>query len=187
MTISFTNGPVSVDLGDQLEQFVLGIVERTATAALVTARAICEEVAVSARRDWYGPIGVRRITGQSGDIQVREVVDIAAGTVTVSVGSADPRMAGRKPVPVYVRRPGRMSVVKVPVTRAKYFETAPSMRANFSKPLPGDPRGTRPPYVFVPNPAAQDGKFLLQELVKKPVRLALRRAAADLGRALSDV
>ena len=181
----YKSGDVTVTLSGELEAFVKGALKRAETHSLRIARELAETVAADARADWYGPDGVTRVTGKSGDIQVVESVDIAAGEVKVSVGSTDERISGRRPVPVYVRRPGRLSLRKVSVSHETYWKTRPALRANYH-PVPGrDPKGTSGPYVFEPNPKASDGKTLLPILVKNPVKKALRAAASELGTAIS--
>ena len=184
MTIRYTDGSVTVDLGGQLEDFVRGIVDRATTESLRTARRIAEEVRGDAAARWYGADGVTRKTGLSGQIRVVETVDLAKGEVRVSVGSADKRTSGGKPVPVWVRRPGRLSVVRVPVSAREWFGAPESMRANF-KAGPNDPPGTSPPYLFAPNPKASDGKKPIDELVKKPVRKRMKASAEALGAAIA--
>ena len=123
----------------------------------------------------------------SGELEafVRGALKRAAGEVKVSVGSTDERISGRRPVPVYVRRPGRLSLRKVSVSHETYWKTTPSLRANYH-PVPGrDPKETSGPYVFEANPKASDGKTLLPLLVKNPVKKALRAAASELGAAIS--
>lgn len=180
----FRSGNAEVALDGRLEKLVDELVSRTETESLRVARELAEEVADSARRAWYGPGGVRKVTGKSGDIQVREIVNLDTGDVRVSVGSTDDRISGGKPVPVFVRRPGRLSLVRQPVTREQWFATPKALRANF-KSTRNDPPGTSPPYIFVPNPDASDGKKQLNELVKKPTRKGIRKAARRLGEAIS--
>ena len=184
MTRTFRSGAVTVELDGALQDFVDGLIQRTATSSLIAARELAEKVARDARAHWYGDGGVRRVTGQSGDIQVREVVDLQRGEVRVSVGSTDKRVSGGKPVPVFVKRPGRLSVVRQSVTIDQWFAAPKSMRANF-KSTRNDPPGTSPPYLFVPNPNASDGKFQLLEWVRKPVKAGIRRAARSLGEGVS--
>ena len=180
MTIRYTDGSVTVDLGGQLEDFVRGIVDRATTESLRTARRIAEEVRGDAAARWYGADGVTRKTGLSGQIRVVETVDLAKGEVRVSVGSADKRTSGGKPVPVYVHRPGRLSEVRVPVSSREWFAAPKSARANF-KAGPNDPKGTSPPYLFPLNPKAADGKKLIDELLKKPLKARVKAAASELA------
>lgn len=181
----FTSGNVTVTLSGELEAFVKAAVKRAETHSLRVARELAEKVAADARAEWYGPRGVTKRTGKSGDIRVVETIDISAGEVKVSVGSTDDRISGRRPVPVYVKRPGRLSLRKVSVTHETYWATAKTLRANYH-PVPGrDPEGTSGPYIFELNPKASDGKKLLPLYVKNPVKKAMRAAASDLGKAIA--
>jgi hypothetical protein len=166
-----------VTLDGGLEDFVRGLVARTESAVIRQTREAAEEVARSARAAWYGPNGVTRKTGRSGQIVVRESIDISAGTITISVGSADTRTAGNKPVPVYVHRPKRTSAIQVPCTPDEWYAAASSLRA----PWRDGPVG-RTPYLYAPNPKASDGKHLLVETVKKPMKKRIRRISRDIAR-----
>lgn len=183
---SYTNGSVTVSLSGEMEAFVDGLLKKAATASLVTARRLAEEVRDDAERQWYGVNGVRKVTGKSGNIQVTESVNIQTGEVRVSVGSADDRVSGGKPVPVFIRRAGRLSLVKVEVSHDRYWKTPKSMRANYH-PIPGrDPRTASGPFIYEPNPKASDGRKMLNEFVKKPVKKAMRKAAGELGTAIRE-
>lgn len=184
MTRIFRAGGVEVELSDELEDFVERTLARAETAALRQARALAEEVAAEARREWYGPNGVNRKTGKSGDIRVREAVDVRTGTVTVSVGSTDDRRARGRPVPEFIRRPGRTSLVKRRVTHETYWRTPASLRANYHR-LPQDQ--TPGPFIWTSNPEASDGKKMLDVYVKRPVRKRIKKAAAELGRDIAGV
>lgn len=183
MSQTFRAGSVEVTLSGELEDFVRRVVERTETAALRSTRAIATEVAREARRKWYGPEGVNRVTGKSGDIQVHETIDVTKGTVTVSVGSTDKRRSGRKLVPEYVHRPGRTSTVKKRVSHDEYWRTPDSLKANYHR-QKGDK--TPGPFIFVSNPGASDGKKLLPLFVKRPVKKQVNKAARDIARGVAD-
>lgn len=183
---SYTKGSVTVTLSGEMEAFVDRLMETATTAALVTARELAETVRDDAAREWYGARGVRKVTGKSGDIRVTESIDLNTGDVRVSVGSADDRVSGGKPVPVFIKRPGRLSLVKVEVSHDKYWKTSKGMRANYY-PIPGrDPRGSTGPWIYEPNPKANDGRKMLNEFIKKPVKKAMRKAASDLGTAVVE-
>jgi hypothetical protein len=104
-------------------------------AALRTMEREAEVVAEEARREWYGPNGVTRETGKSGDIQVVTTVDLNRSEVVVSLGSTDDRrvVATRKrsrtgdtvqvgkPVVVYVHQPWGTSLQPKEVSRDEWF------------------------------------------------------------------
>lgn len=68
---------------------IRAMVERATGGAVKLLEDALEPVAANARREWYGPNGVNRETGKSGDIQVVTTVDIAKAEARVSVGSTD--------------------------------------------------------------------------------------------------
>lgn len=171
MTIRYSEGGVTVDLGGQLEAFVADVLARTEGAVVREIRAEAETLAALARSRWYGPEGVERVTGLSGDIRVVQTIDASKGEIRISIGSTDKRLAGPKPLPVFVKRPGRFAVDLVPVTPAEWYATPKSMRGAWLPTIP------KTPQVFRPSPRASDGKAILNEFVKKPGR-ALAKAMA---------
>jgi hypothetical protein len=165
-------GGVTVTIDDGLDRFVRGLISRTETSLVRAMREELREVAAEARAAWYGPRGVTRQTGASGDIVVVETVDIDREELRFSVGSTDDRTSRGKPVPVYVHRPGRLSTVLRECTVAEYFAAPKSMRGPW---LPGNPRK---PQLFRPNPKASDGKPILAEFVKRPTKAAVKAIAS---------
>lgn len=155
---------VTVTLGPELEQLVrrtLGAAERAAVEILEREG---RAVATAAERDWYDQVD--RESGASGEI--RAVTTITPKSVRVDVGSTDRRTVKGKPVVVYVHRPFATSIVYEAVSPAEFWKTPERMRGKF-------------PTVKRPNPKASDGKYLLAELVKKPVKALRKRAAKELG------
>lgn len=176
-----SSGIATVTLDGGLDRFVRGLIDRTETAVIRQTREAAVEVARDASAAWYGPNGVKRRTGRSGQIVVRETVNLTDGTITISVGSADTRTAGRKPVPVYVHRPTRTSTIQVQVTPDEWYAAPQSMRAPW-RPGPGG----KVPYLHRPNPKASDGKHLLGELVKKPMKKRIRRLSREIAKEVAD-
>jgi hypothetical protein len=181
----FTSGDVTVELSPGIERFIEKTLKSAETVALREMRELAEEVRADAERQWYGEGGVTWRTGKSGDIEVVERVDLNAGTVTLAVGSTDKRRSGGKPVPVFVRRPGRFSLRKVQTDHKGYWSTPPALRANY-RAIPGrDKPGATGPFVYEPNPNASDGKFQLNELVKKPVKKRIKKLADEVGKRIA--
>lgn len=176
MTIRVTQGAATVVIGGELEDFVRGLVQRSETATIRALRESSDKVVRDAESAWYGPGGVQRRTGQSGDIDAVESVDVARGELRVSVGSTDDRRAGNKPVPVFVHRPRRTSMLVVDCTPDEWYALPKSLR----RPWRTGPSG-KVAQRAIANPKASDGKFLLQELVKGPMRKEVKRIAAELG------
>lgn len=180
----FTSGNVTVELSADIERFVDGLLAKTETAAVREMRELAEEVARDAEAQWYQDVEWR--TGKSGQMEVIERIDLASGEVRFAVGSTDKRRSGGKPVPVYVRRPGRFSLRKVQTTHDGYWATPAAFRANY-RAIPGRDRpGQRGPFIYEPNPNASDGKALLVELVKKPVKKRVKKLAEDVGKRIAE-
>ena len=178
MSFRVTNGGVTVTLDGQLEAFVANLVARAQSVTIEQLRAAAEEVAAEARASWYGPNGVKRRTGQSGDIVATETVDVSRGEIRISVGSTDPRVAGSKPVPVYVHRPTRTSTILVDVTPSEWYAAPESLRGPWR---PG-PTGKKVPQMHKPNPDASDGKHLLPVLVRAPMKKRAKAITAAIAK-----
>ncbi len=164
-------GSVSFELGGELDQ----LVRAAALAATDGALAVLEEeanvVATAAREAWYGPNGVKLRTGKSGDIVV--VTTVTPTEIRVAIGSRDVARAK------YVHRPGPLSRIKVPATRADFVSGA-ALASPKGKKIQG--RGVKE----IDNPKASDGKFLLQELIGKPARAMLKRLEVRVGPAIVE-
>lgn len=117
-----SSGSATVVLDAPDAAWVREAVSRAMGGALRALEAEAERVAADARREWYGPNGVERETGRSGDIQVVTTVDTAASEVRVGIGSADTRKAGGKPVPVYVHRRWGKGLEPKAVTRDEWLD-----------------------------------------------------------------
>lgn len=180
--ISYSQGGVTVSLDGALENFARRLLDAAQDATVRELRAAAERVAATARARWYGEDGVTRRTGLSGRIETLLLIDATAGTVRISVGSTDSRLADGKPLPVYVHRPRATSTVLVdaPTTQA-WYDALPALRG----PWRTRADGSRWPQVYAPNPAASDGAYLLQTLVKSPFRRLVRRVVADLGQEIA--
>lgn len=177
MTATFTSGSVTVSLDGALDAFVRDVLARTEGVIVKEMRAKAEDVAATARSRWYGPAGVKRVTGRSGDVQVVEKVDIDKGEIRISIGSTDTRLAvNGRPLPVYIHRPGRFATDLVVCSTREWYGAPKSMRGPWLETLP-----TKTPQIFRPSEAASDGKFLLQEFVGKPGRALVKEMATRLA------
>jgi hypothetical protein len=185
----YQDGGATVTLDSGLEDFV----RRAIGAANSETVRILEEgagrVAVEASANWYASgTGVEKDTGKSGDIQV--ITTISRDEVKVSVGSTDTTPVNGKPRAVYIHRPNRLSLVKKQVTVEEYWLAPKAQRANYH-PLPADSKTRRPadvgtgPFLWVLNPKASDGKYLVTELVRKPMRLAIKTITPEIARAIA--
>lgn len=185
----YTEGGVTITLDGGLEDFVRRALSAASAETVRVMEAAAQEVAEKARADWYAPgTGVEKDTGKSGDIQV--VTTVSSDEVRVSVGSTDTELVNGKPRAVYIHRPNRLTLVKKQVTVEEYWKTPKAQRANFH-PLPADPKHHRPadsgtgPWIWVVNPKASDGKFLLTELVRKPMRAKVRTITPEIAKAIA--
>lgn len=173
----YRQGGVEVTLDVDIEALIRQAASAATGGALEAMEAAAEEVAADARRQWYGPpTGVTRETGQSGEIEV--VTTVNDEEVRVSLGSTDTRRAGGKPLVVYVRRPRRTSMVDEEITAAEYHRLR---REGKEAHHLQSGKYVRP----VLNPAASDGKFLLAELIRNPMKRRSKQLAAEIGRAIA--
>lgn len=175
----YTQGPVTVTLDDGLNRLVRSMLDAAETETLRLLEAEAEAVATEARREWYGPNGVTKRTGRSGDIEVVTTFDSGRGEVRVSVGSTDTRTERGKPVAALVHRPTATSKIVRPA-KAADFEAG---RAKHS------PEGQRLPgygVVVESNPKASDGKQLMVEFVRRPMTLRLRRVTPQISQAIAE-
>lgn len=108
----YTDGGVTVTLNGDLEAFVRKALEASVGGCLAIMEKEAETIAAAARRDWYSPTGVTRVTGKGGDIVALTTVDTAKGEVRVSVGSTDTRT-----VRAYKRGNGRNTIERTPSGR----------------------------------------------------------------------
>ena len=161
-------GDVTITLSGDLEAWVKRTLAETSGAVVREMQAEAGEVASKARADWYGPNGVTRRTGQSGDIQV--VTTVTPTEVRVGLGSTDSRTANNRFVAMYVHRPGRLSLTPKMVTRGEWWEWKKA-----GKPVGkgGSPHGVDWT-IYEANDAASDGANLMSEFVRKPMTLRMR-------------
>lgn len=177
MPTTFSDGTVTVTLDDRLDAWARSFLSDAERQALAVLEREAEAVKVAAEAQWYQQ--VTRRTGRSGDLQVVTRIDGSTGNVRVSLGSTDTRAVGSKPVPVLVHRPGPLSEVRKEITRAEY--TA-ARKAGDRKVVHARKDGKF--YRYSDNPKASDGRFLLVELVRKPLRLRVNKIKPELARVL---
>lgn len=158
-TVTLT-GPTASQLRDAVNRIAKGWLDRVEPEA--------ERVAAQARAAWYGPEGVTRRTGKSGDIQA--ITTVSDGEVRVTIGSADTRLAGKtgKPAIYYIHRPGPFSTIRRKATHEDF-------KSGAAKASPRGKRVAGRGVVEEPNPKASDGRHLLQPLIAQPARAFMRR------------
>jgi hypothetical protein len=177
-------GGVSVVLENDLLAWATAAIHDATNGAAAEVAAILEPVAVKARAEWYGPQGVVKRTGLSGQIEVITTANLDKGVVTVSVGSTDTRTAGktRALVPSFVHRPKNNATDIKSVTREEFFRAPASTRlgiARVARPAQGIKAGDWMIRVF--SPRASDGKTLLPIYVNKPAKEAVGAKTIEIG------
>lgn len=168
-TTRFTQGSVTVTLDDGLNRFVrslLSAAERETVTVLEREATIVRDFAAA---EWYQRVD--RDTGKSGAIAVVATIDATRGEVRVSVGSTDPRRAGNKPIVAFIRAPGRTSLVLKKVDHKTYWATPAPLRHEY-------------PFVKVHNPKSANGEYLLQALIRTPMRGRIKGIGAELAKAI---
>jgi hypothetical protein len=179
----YTSGAVSVALDSGLEAFVRDLLSAGETETVRILEAAADAEAARAEAAWYGADGVTRRTGKSGKIDRVTTLDSARSEVRVSVGSTDTRQdsKGKGVVPYYVRRPGPLSLVDRYVTQGEWWAWKKG-----SKPVgKAGTTGKADWVIREPNPKASDGKYLVVELIRKPMTARLREITPELGRAIA--
>lgn len=182
-TLRYTDGSVTVTLDGGMEEFVRRALDAAGGEAVRILSAASEDLAATAREAWYGPGNVTRRTGRSGDVQV--VTTVSDEEVRIRVGSTD--LAKAK----YVHRPGVFATTVEEVSADVYAEAKRKggaiadtyFHAQRSKRERGVVAGKY--YRVASSPLASDGKYLLPELVTKPVRRRIRELTPELGRAIA--
>lgn len=181
MTTRYSDGGVTVTLDGGLEEWMRSLLSAAETE---TVRVIEDAADAEARKSedaWYGPGGVTRRTGRSGEI--KRVTIFSPGEVRVSVGSTDQRIDSQKKklTPLYVRRPGPLSLIDKYVTQGEWWAWKEAR-----KPVgKAGSKGKSDWVIRVPNPKASDGKFLMVELVRKPVTAMIKAIAPDIAQAIA--
>lgn len=182
--IRFTDGAVTVTLDGALEQFVRAAVDAAAGETVRVMERAANEVATEAKADWYDPSkGVTKRTGASGALEV--ITTVSEREVRVSLGSLD--LAKAK----FVHRPGPLSTVAVEITADEYAKAkrlggiGARLVFHAKKAEPTQKVEAGKYYRKAANPLAADGKYLVVELVRKPMIAKVRAITPELGRAIA--
>ncbi len=187
-SVRVREGGVTARLSGLDAAAVQAIVDRMAGAAVRPLVAAAERVATDARAAWYGPGGVERETGKSGDIEAVLTLDLSRESARVSVGSTDDRTSRGKPVPVYVHAPGGASVTLKPCTVAEYWATPAYLRGPFRRPAKWREDDKQPfprKWTTTQSNVAGNLGFLLNSLVKKPMRAQIKALLPQIGTAIA--
>lgn len=188
------DGDFTFRITDDLDRWIEDEYVRMSVAFTESAREVLEPIRDDALRRWYGPDGVTRITGRSGDIQIVTTLDVGTQEVRVAIGSTDTRMVkgrdGRsRPRATAIHRPGALAMEWVEVTDAEYWRL---WRENDKlgrtiTPVKHDKKTGRR-YAKKLKPTHSDGAYLLPMFVTGPARKAVKELNRAIGRriALTD-
>lgn len=180
MTTRYTEGGVTVALDDGLNRFMRAAFDAATTETVRILEAAAEEQRAKSEADWYDPnTGVTRQTGRSGQLEV--VTTISAEEVRVSLQSSDTSRVGSKPRAALIRRPARLSLVEELVDQGAWWAWKRGGK-------PVGRRGTAGKgdwSILVPNPNASDGRQLVAELIRKPMKARIKTILPALGRAIA--
>lgn len=199
MSTVWREGGVSVTLTGDLLAWANAAINDATNGAAAEVAAILEPVAAQARAEWYGPQGVIKRTGLSGQIDVITTANLDKGVVTVSVGSTDTRTATKgtlrqradgtetrrqagAPIPAFVHRAGRTTTRLQAVTREEFFRAPKSTRvgvAHKAQPQLGIKPGDWIIRVLIDRPS--DGKTLLPIYVNRPAKEAVGAKTLEIG------
>lgn len=174
---SYTRGSVTVGVTGDLAGFVTALAD-SATQGLVAAlRAVAEEVVAKAEDDWYGPTGVTRRTGKSGQFVIR---------TAISPTQVKMSLYPEEQYAFFVHRRGALSL------RPKFFLPGTGRKewAEATKrglPTGREKGGQRRWIVYEPHPKASDGAYLWQEFMAKPFKLAMKRLPEKFRKQLTIV
>jgi hypothetical protein len=192
--ILIREGDMTVRVTDNLDEWVDREIARGIRAVVEAQEEIVNPVAEAARASWYGPEGVTRRTGKSGDIIVTTTIDMGAGEVRTAVGSTDTRIVkgrdGRsRPRATAIHRPGALAMEWVEVTESEYWRLFREnerlgRRLNAIK----HDKKTGKHYAKKLKDKTSDGAYLLPLFIVNPARRAMRLFNRALGRriALAD-
>lgn len=176
----FKSGDVTLTLSGDLEAIVRNAVRQVSGGLLDAMEAAAAEVADEARSDWYSAEeGVTRRSGRSGVLDV--VTTVTEAEVRVSLGSTAEYAH-------LVRRPGALSTAVEEITEGEYFGLKRAKRACFrartTRPREGIEAGKF--YKIIHNPKASDGKSLVVELVRKPMRARIGALSPQIRTAIQE-
>ena len=184
MSIIWKEGGASVTLSGDLAAWATQAMRDATGGAIDLLTATLQPIADTASASWYSANGVQKVTGQSGRIEVVSTVDVAKGVVSVSVGSTDTRIAGKKgaPLPAFVHRPYAATTALKAVTREQFFAAPKSTRVGVARKDNDAIKVKKGDWMIgVVSPTASDGKTLLPVYVNRPAKLAVDGKITEFG------
>ena len=184
MSIVWKEGGASVTLSGDLAAWATQAMRDATGGAIDLLTETLQPIADTASASWYSANGVQKVTGQSGRIEVVSTVDVAKGVVSVSVGSTDTRIAGKKgaPLPAFVHRPYAATTGLKAVTREQFFAAPKSTRVGVARKDNDAIKVKKGDWMIrVVSPKASDGKTLLPVYVNRPAKLAVDGKITEFG------
>ena len=196
--IRISRGAATVTLTGDLAQRMKERVERANSGIVKVIQREFQAIADYAEQEWYGRRGVQPRTGESGKIDVVTTVNLDAGEATVSIGSRGTSIVqltgtrgssrtGNRPYAVFVRSPGVFSLAYRHVTHDQYWASPEADRGPYHRPAawrddPGMPPQKFPAIIVKVEGAVGHG-YLLETLVKKPTRNAVKKLIPQIAKA----
>lgn len=169
-SIRLSNGSSSAVITGDMKRYVERVLNETQSSTVKALREAGDEVQRAAKAAWYTQVNEE--SGRSGDIRTAITVNPESGDVSVAVGSVDGRVAGGKPVVVYIHAPFPGSLQQTLVSEAEFLSAPVPERAWI------DHKKKRY-FLWKPPKQAPTGKYLLETLVKAPMR-ARKKAVAKI-------
>lgn len=185
--VRIKDGDLEIRITDNLDAWVDNEYLRASRAMAAGGVEVLSPVAEAARREWYGPNGVNRDTGRSGDVVVTETIDVRGNEVRVAVGSTDTVMVkgsdGRsRPRATAIHRPGALAMEWQKVSDSEYWRmyrqneklgrTVYKIRHD---------KKTGEHWAKKQTDRSSDGAYLLQVYIMKPSRAAIKGLARAVG------
>lgn len=191
--IRITDGDLEIRITDNLDAWIDNEYLRASRAMVAGGVEVLEPVAEAARREWYGPNGVKRNTGRSGNVIVTETIDVRSNEVRVAVGSTDTRLVkgndGRsRPRATAIHRPGALSMDWQKVSDSEYWRMyRQNEKLGRSVYKIRHDKKTGEHWAKKQTDRSSDGAYLLQVYIMKPGRAALKGLARAVGRQMGVV
>lgn len=208
-TVRVKSGNASATITGLDASVIRRMIEQGTNGAVKILEEALEPVAANARREWYGPNGVERETGKSGDIQVVTTYDLAKSEVRVSVGSTDLSTVAKRSGGGhtdayrvrYIHRPSSLTLRAKAVSQEDWW--AWKRRGLPTLAPPGDPwwsdkdhgRGLARNKWYIQTTGLEDKATvspndptyrLLPDLVTKPAKKAIKAARPRLAAAIAQ-
>lgn len=165
-----SGGSSAIVTGD-MRKYVERVLNETQDSTVKAMREAAEEVRNAARASWYQQVNEE--SGRSGDIRTAITIDPERGDVAVAVGSVDGRRAQGKPTVVFVHAPFPGSLQQTLVSEDEYIKSPSHLRAWID-------HKKNKHYVWRAPKQAATGKYLLEHLVKAPMRAKVKQLSKEI-------